>query len=158
MRMWGRSHESPRLPAGARVEPGVGRRRRRRRGEWGQSLVEFALVLPLFLVLLLGTIDFGWALRAYITATNAAREGARLGVTGASAADITLRTEERANGLSPLTITVDGAAGQSGSSVTVRVTYDYDYITPIGGLLSGLSMGTLPDPLPMSTKTTMRLE
>jgi len=46
-------------------------------GEKGQSAVEFALVLPLLLVLLLGIIEFGWFLNAKITITGAAREGAR---------------------------------------------------------------------------------
>lgn len=45
--------------------------------ENGQSAVEFALVLPLLLVLLLGIIEFGWFLNAKITITGAAREGAR---------------------------------------------------------------------------------
>ncbi|MGH2477833.1 MAG: TadE/TadG family type IV pilus assembly protein [Candidatus Limnocylindrales bacterium] len=47
--------------------------------ESGQSLVEFALVmLPLF-VILLGIIQFGFVFNAYVTITNASREGARLG-------------------------------------------------------------------------------
>jgi Flp pilus assembly protein TadG len=54
-------------------------RRRSDRGR-GQSLVEFALVVPLFLLLVAGMIDFGLGLNASITVTNAAREGARLGV------------------------------------------------------------------------------
>jgi Flp pilus assembly protein TadG len=45
----------------------------------GQSLVEFALVMiPLF-VILLGIIQFGFIFNAYITLTNAAREGGRTG-------------------------------------------------------------------------------
>jgi Flp pilus assembly protein TadG len=45
----------------------------------GQSLVEFALVLmPLFFILL-GIIQFGFVFNAYVTITNAAREGARTG-------------------------------------------------------------------------------
>ena len=45
----------------------------------GQSLVEFALVLvPLFMILL-GIIQFGFVFNAYVTLTNAAREGARIG-------------------------------------------------------------------------------
>jgi Flp pilus assembly protein TadG len=47
--------------------------------ERGQSLVEFALVLtPLFLILL-GIIQFGFVFNTYVTITNAAREGARVG-------------------------------------------------------------------------------
>jgi Flp pilus assembly protein TadG len=45
----------------------------------GQSLVEFALVMiPLF-VILLGIIQFGFIFNAYVTITNASREGARTG-------------------------------------------------------------------------------
>lgn len=45
----------------------------------GQSLVEFALVLMPLMLILLGIIQFGFIFNAYVTMTNAAREGARLG-------------------------------------------------------------------------------
>ncbi|MFC1975648.1 TadE/TadG family type IV pilus assembly protein [Chloroflexota bacterium] len=48
----------------------------------GQSLVEFALILPLLLMLLLGIIEGGRIIWAYITVQNAAREAARYAVTG----------------------------------------------------------------------------
>jgi Flp pilus assembly protein TadG len=49
------------------------------RAQRGQSLVEFALVMiPLF-VILLGIIQFGFIFNAYVTITNASREGARTG-------------------------------------------------------------------------------
>ena len=43
----------------------------------GQGIVEFALVIPIFLLLVFGTIEFGWLLFANHSATNATREGAR---------------------------------------------------------------------------------
>ena len=43
----------------------------------GQSLVEFALVLPLLMAVILGMVEFGWILNGKITLTSAAREGAR---------------------------------------------------------------------------------
>jgi Flp pilus assembly protein TadG len=46
----------------------------------GQALVEFALVLPILLLLILGMIEFGWILNGKITLTTAAREGARAAV------------------------------------------------------------------------------
>ena len=46
----------------------------------GQALVEFALIIPLFLVLLVGLFDLGRAVFAYNTLTNAAREGARTAI------------------------------------------------------------------------------
>jgi len=49
----------------------------RHRGEKGQSAVEFALVLPILIIILCGIIDFGWLYSCNIAATNAAREAAR---------------------------------------------------------------------------------
>jgi Flp pilus assembly pilin Flp len=48
----------------------------------GAAAVEFALLLPLLVLLLFGFIQFGLAFNARIQATNAAREGARLAVVG----------------------------------------------------------------------------
>lgn len=55
----------------------------------GQELVEFAIVLPLLLLILFGAIDLGRAFHAAITIANAAREGARY---------IALHPDEIANG------------------------------------------------------------
>ena len=46
----------------------------------GQSLVEFALILPVFILLLVGIFDLGRAVYAYNTINNAARQGARLAI------------------------------------------------------------------------------
>ena len=54
---------------------------RRQKSGRGQSLVEFALILPVFLMLLAGIIDFGFMFYSRITVINAAREGARDAVT-----------------------------------------------------------------------------
>lgn len=56
------------------------RRLSTRRNRAGQALVEFALVIPVFLLLLVGLFDLGRAVFAYNTLTNAAREGARLAI------------------------------------------------------------------------------
>jgi len=47
-----------------------------RHGETGSSLVEFALILPFFLMLLLGMVDLGQGFNTYIGMLNATREGA----------------------------------------------------------------------------------
>lgn len=62
------------------------RRRRGRddRGHGGQTLVEFALVLPVFLLMLFAVIDGGRYVYLTSTLSNAAREGARLGSVEAS--------------------------------------------------------------------------
>ena len=55
-----------------------------RRASWsaqdGAALIEFAIVLPLMLLVLFGMIDFGLLFQRYQVVTNAAREGARIAV------------------------------------------------------------------------------
>jgi hypothetical protein len=59
------------------------RRRSRsgRRGIRGQSLVEFALIVPLFMVLLLGMLEFGFVFTHHLGLEYATREGARMGAS-----------------------------------------------------------------------------
>jgi Flp pilus assembly protein TadG len=57
----------------------VSRSRRKRRR--GQSLVEFAVVFPIFMLILCGILDFGALLYSRMTIINAARDGARSGIT-----------------------------------------------------------------------------
>ena len=52
--------------------------RRRVRSERGAELIEFALTLPLLLLLVLGIIEFGFLFQEYEVVTNSAREGARM--------------------------------------------------------------------------------
>jgi hypothetical protein len=54
-------------------------RRRREAAERGQSLVEMALILPLLVLIVLGTLEFGFAFDHHLTLEYATREGARAG-------------------------------------------------------------------------------
>jgi Flp pilus assembly protein TadG len=63
---------------------------RRRRG---QALVEFALVIPIFLLIFVGLFDLGRAVFAYNTLTNAAREGVRLAIVNQDSASIIARAK-----------------------------------------------------------------
>ena len=54
--------------------------RRRREDQRGATLVEFALVLPLFVLLLFAIIDFGWMFTQFLDVKQGAREGARLAI------------------------------------------------------------------------------
>lgn len=65
------------------------------RAERGAELIEFALVLPLLLLVLFGIIDFGLMFQRYHVVTNAAREGARVAVLpGYSDEDIETRVNQ----------------------------------------------------------------
>jgi len=54
--------------------------RRFRRADDGAELIELALVTPILLLLMAGIFDFGFLFRSWEVVTNAAREGARVGV------------------------------------------------------------------------------
>ncbi len=55
-------------------------RRARWHSERGAELIEMVVVLPLLLLVLFGIIDFGFMFQRYVVLTNAAMEGARVGI------------------------------------------------------------------------------
>ncbi|MFQ5878691.1 MAG: TadE/TadG family type IV pilus assembly protein [Dehalococcoidia bacterium] len=139
---------------------GLGAGRRRRGREDGQSLVELALVLPIFLLLLFGIVDFGMGFQSWITVTNSSREGARLGAVGADSAAIEARVRQTADSLdqAQLSVAVTNAGGPPGESVVVEASYNYSFITPLSSIASLVSGGTLPATLTLSSTAEMRLE
>ena len=82
------------------------RRLRRLRDESGQAAFEFLLVLPLFILFILMTVDFGMLMYEYVSVNNAAREGARYGAvnchnatTGCTVAEIKNWARDRSGGI-----------------------------------------------------------
>ncbi len=150
-------------------------RRRRKNGEKGQALAEFALLIPIFLILMFAIVDFGMGFYSWITVTNSAREGARLGAVhppldvasspcfGEASLDQCIEDRVRDTADLPdqatkMTVTVTNAQGQSGESVVVKVDYQYDLITPLGGLVQLVSGSTVGPTLSLSSTADMRLE
>jgi Flp pilus assembly protein TadG len=107
------------------------------RNDRGAVAVEFALILPILVVLVFGIIDFGRAFNAQVTLSQAAREGARLAALGNSTGTVTSRTIAAAPALSPVTVTVTPCA--SGATQTtdavVTVKYTLTFSTPMIGLV-----------------------
>ena len=109
----------------------------------GQSLVEFALVAPLFFMLLFGVMEFGRLVFTWHEVENGTREGMRLAVVRgaesgdpATCGDVQDEFEAQTFGLSgPLSVSCSGVGGVRGSTVTVSATYSYE---PIFGTLLGL--------------------
>ena len=66
--------------------------KRRETDERGASAVEFALVLPLFCMLLFGIVQYGLFFWSAQSAANAARDGARRGAVGQTCAELTATT------------------------------------------------------------------
>jgi Flp pilus assembly protein TadG len=68
----------------------------RRFNQRGQAIIELALTLPLLLAVVFGIIDFGFMFQRYESVTNAAREGARLGILQSSAGYTATEAQNRA--------------------------------------------------------------
>jgi len=68
----------------------------RRFGRRGQALVEFALILPVLLLILIGTVDAGRLIFAYNAVSNAAREGGRTAIVNQTPAEVRQRAAEQA--------------------------------------------------------------
>jgi hypothetical protein len=198
----------------------------RRRNRRGQSLVEFAITLPILMFLVLGMVEMGWAINHNTTIVTATRQGARVGaalVNGSNdcadsshAADVDPQIIGAVQGVlassgSPINVsqvteidiyevdmskpspTVTGnqnawiqasppsvplpgswptqyllfkpadagtwnASTRCGNSpadgLGVRITYTYNFITPLGGLVTTFSSGKIT----MSDSTVMALE
>jgi Flp pilus assembly protein TadG len=111
------------------------RRRNRIRSEQGQTAVEFALVAPLLLALLLGIVQGGIAFHDYLAVTDAARAAARQAivarVSDITQADVQTAAQNAAAGLDTSGLKVvladptDPMLSKSGSELTVTVTYPY---------------------------------
>ena len=69
--------------------------RHRVRDQRGQGLLEFALILPIFVLLLVAIFDLGRAAFAYNTLTNAAREGARMAIVNQYKPSIVARAKQQ---------------------------------------------------------------
>jgi Flp pilus assembly protein TadG len=129
--------------------PSLRKRRTRLRQESGAELVELAVVLPLLLILIAGIVDFGFLLQSFEVVTNAAREGARVGVLpGYSTADIQGRvagyiTAAGLTGTPTTTVTFPtinpGGTGAPFPAVQVSVSYSYQFlfIKPMVTLIGG---------------------
>jgi len=114
---------------------------RRRNQERGANLVEFALVLFILALLMMGVVDFGRAFYSYIAITNAAREGARRASRVPDQPDSVrqaVRQEAANNGLDlsgdDALITVNLADDWSGGD-PVSVSVDYTMTTFMTGLI-----------------------
>ena len=62
----------------------LGDRRRRMRAEDGVAAVEFAIMLPVLLLFVVGMLEFGFVMRDWLTVSGAARDGARAATNGAA--------------------------------------------------------------------------
>lgn len=116
-------------------------RNRRGTGERGATAVEFAIVVPLLLLILLGLVDFGRLFYVQISLNAASREGARASSLSESAADVTSIVQASSPGaaqlgfpgstdLSVVQTPCDPAA--KGELTSVTVSTNFRFFTPVG--------------------------
>ncbi len=137
----------------------------------GASAVEFAIVLPLLVLLIFGIIELSFALYDKAMITNASREGARVGIVYRSPAvtnsEITSTVNnylgshlitfggKRSPSSDPVTgatVIVTRTGASPGGEVRVRVGYTYGFLV-LPRLTPGLGSG-----INMASETVMRME
>jgi len=132
---------------------------KRAKQEHGQSLVELAVSLPVIILLLLGTVDFGMAIFSYAILRDAAQEGA---LYGSFNPDNEAEIENRARNISPqgedlifsspveltdkelvqvevqsIGDSCQGTTNGTANSLRVRVRYKYPVLMPFIGTIIG---------------------
>jgi hypothetical protein len=142
----------------------------RRQNSSGQGMVEFALVIPIFLALTFGIIEMGWLMFHNHTLSNATREGARYAMVNGSRSEVSATpamvenvVRERSGWLNgaivvndvtwtpgpPIPGNPNPGARDPGGTVTVRTSYAYQ---PIVGIVIG------SDPITLTNQSTVIIQ
>ncbi len=113
---------------------------KKNRREDGQAMVEFALILPIFLLILCGIIDFGWLFYNQLSLNNACREGARYAVVN-TAEDANTQaiinhienatTTIFANNGVDIEVTYSSPNDPTAGDITVSLEAEISFFTPV---------------------------
>lgn len=128
----------------------------------GQTLVELALIIPIIVVMLMVTLEFGRIFFTYLTVTHASREAARATVVSVQKDDAFIRDKvvNAASWITPSDLTIEVSPSYiitpqptrtTGVPLTVTVKCPVTLYTPI---LSDI----LTNPFMVQSQTTMRIE
>jgi len=136
----------------------------KKRGQQGAAAIEFAIILPLLVLLIFGMIEFSVLFYDKAMITNASREGARAGIVFATPAPISdneirqivaTYCSDHLVSFQPgsvVTTSVARTGTSSGDRLTVRVVYPYNFLI-LPNVVTGLT-GTIT----LSAETIMRME
>jgi hypothetical protein len=131
-----------------------------RRGEHGASLVEFAILAPLLIILIFGIIDFSWIFAQNLGVRSGAREAARIAAVNfgdgeAIADEVCVRTDFISNVelliQSDQTLVPPTDEYNPGDEVTTTITSHIDTLT-------GLFDSFFPSPFTLSSSVSIRIE
>jgi len=131
--------------------------------EKGLATMEFAIMLPVLIFLVMGIIDFGMLMTSRAGMVSASRDGARAGILltapSPTEADITAVVRDSLTNsgwdsaeVASTSVTVTGAGGATGTDLTVNVGSNYSFF-----VLSNL-IPSIADQLSLSASTTMKHE
>ncbi|MET3963572.1 Flp pilus assembly protein TadG [Marmoricola sp. OAE513] len=126
-------------------------KQRRSRDQRGSAALEFALIVPILVMVVFGIVDFGWAINRDTAVNNAAREGAREGSLNPDSASVVAVVRRSLSAVEPVGTTPSKIAvsvtcrkpdnsvctnfatdAVSGGTVVVKVTLSHSWITPVG--------------------------
>ena len=130
---------------------------RRLKSRRGQTLIEFAFVLPIILVLFFALVDFGIAIDRRITLQHAVREGARYAAVHSDTNDIRQLTVDQAQGIieqCDVTVTYPDGTNPGDS---VRIQADFTWTFPIMTEMMG-AFGVPPLSIDLTPSASSRLE
>jgi Flp pilus assembly protein TadG len=129
------------------------------KGQRGASAIEFAIILPVLLVILVGIMEFGYVMYAKEVITNASREGARRGIVFSDPrptdAEIVQAVNDYCSNLIPtatVTTQVTRVGDAAGDPLTVSVNYLHSF-----WVLHNLAFG-IAGPIDLGAETVMRME
>lgn len=121
----------------------------------GQAIVELAIILPFLLLLIIGMVDCGRVMNAYLVTTNASREGARQASVGKNDTEVIASIQNAADSLDTprlqITIMPQASERTRGTEVRISVSYPVEIITPLIGQI-------ISNPYMIQTSTSMRVE
>jgi Flp pilus assembly protein TadG len=126
--------------------------REKNRLQRGQDLMEYALVLPIMLLILMSILDLGRVVYVYSSLHNSVRDGARYGIISPTdATGIQSVVLDKAVGLDPADLVIS-VVQPSPETIQVGATYEFTAVSPIVAALIG------GNPWEVGSQSTMRVE
>jgi Flp pilus assembly protein TadG len=118
-----------------------------RTSERGAVAVEFAILAPVLIMILMGIMEFGRAYNAQVSLTNAAREGVRVMAISNNQASARIAARNAAVSLTPAlvdsNITFSTASCTTGAQMTVTVSYTLSTLTGVAGPFAMTGRGVM---------------
>ena len=131
---------------------------KRRSAELGQDLIEYAITLPLFMLIIFGVLDLGRGIFYFSAMYQGARDGARYGSVHPEAPpeEVVAQVEHWLIGLDPSLWAIDTGCS-TGTTSCVNVKYTFRAVTPVIGRFL-LDENGVDGQLTLNTRSTMPLE